>query len=144
MSGRGNSRPYKRPNFLMEFKRQLAEQSFESGASVALIARQNDIKANLLLKRRRQYLQGAYGLPTVQATAAPISQQETQTPLLPVMVIDDVAKPLSVPPASTATTDGGACEVEFDRARLRISGEVSQSVLRLLIRELARTLGDTR
>src|ERR1700757_2148259 len=82
LSGRGNSGPYKRPNFPMEFKRQLAEQSFEPGASVALIARQNDINANLLFKWRRQYLQGAYGLPTVQANAAPISQQETQTPLL--------------------------------------------------------------
>ncbi|MDR3414538.1 MAG: transposase [Formivibrio sp.] len=144
LSGRDNSGPYKRPNFPMEFKRQLPEQSFEPGASVALIARQKDINANLLFKWRRQYLQGAYGLPTVQANAAPVSQQETQTPLLPVTVIDDVAKPLSVPLASTATTDGEVCEVEFDHARLRISGEVSPSVLRLLVRELFRTPADAR
>ncbi|WP_429551963.1 IS66-like element accessory protein TnpA [Paraburkholderia sp. MM5477-R1] len=116
----------------------------EPCASVALIARQNDINANLLFKGRRQYLQGAYGLPTVHANAAPIWQQETQTPLSPATVIDDVAKPLSVPPASTATTDGGVCEVEFDHARLRISGEVSASVLRLLIRELSHTPRDAR
>lgn len=144
MSGRGNSGPYKRPNFPMEFKRQLAEQSFEPGASVALIARQNDINANLLFKWRHQYLEGAYGLPTVTATATPKPKQETQPPLLPVTVIDDVAKPLSGPPASTATTDSGVCEVEFGHARLRISGEVSPSVLRLLIRELSRTPGDAR
>lgn len=145
MSGRGNSGPYKRPNFPMEFKRQLAEQSFEPGASVALIARQNDINANLLFKWRRQHLEGAYGLPMVRANATPIPKQELQTPLLPVTAIDDVAKPLSVPAASSIpTTDGGVCEVEFDHARLRISGEVSPSVLRLLIRELVRTPGDTR
>lgn len=38
LSGRGNSAPYKRPNVPMEFKRQLAEQSFEPDASVVLIA----------------------------------------------------------------------------------------------------------
>ena len=47
-NGRGAEGRYKRPNFPMEFKRQLAEQSFEPGTSVALIARQNDVNANLL------------------------------------------------------------------------------------------------
>lgn len=144
MSGRDNSGPYKRPNFPIEFKRQLAELSFEPGALIVLIARPNDINANPLFKWRRQYLQGAYGLPTVTANATPIAKQETQTPLLPVTVIDDVAKSLSVPPASTATADGGVCDVEFDHARLRISSEVSPSMLRLLIRELSRTPGDAR
>ncbi|MGF6970525.1 transposase-like protein [Paraburkholderia sp. WC7.3g] len=49
---------YKRPNFPTEFKRQLVEQSLEPGASVALIARSNDINANLLFKWRRLYLAG--------------------------------------------------------------------------------------
>ncbi|AFQ52213.1 hypothetical protein AWB66_05780 [Caballeronia telluris] len=31
-----------------------------------------------------------------------------------------------------------ACEIEFDRARLRIRGNVSPDMLRLLIRELSR------
>jgi transposase len=31
-----------------------------------------------------------------------------------------------------------ACEIEFDRARLRIRGSVSPDMLRLLIRELSR------
>ena len=44
---------YKRPNFPTEFKRQLVEQSLEPGASVALIARRNDINANLLFKCKR-------------------------------------------------------------------------------------------
>jgi transposase len=72
LSGRGNCGTCKRPNLPMKFKRQLAEQSFEPGASVTLIARQNDINANLLFKWRRQYLESAYGLPTVTANATPI------------------------------------------------------------------------
>lgn len=38
----------KRPNFPCEFKRQLAEQTFEPGASVSLVARRNDINTNPL------------------------------------------------------------------------------------------------
>ena len=60
---------YRRPNFPKDLKRRLAEQTFESGASVALIARQNDINANLLFKWRQHYLDGDYGLPTVGAQA---------------------------------------------------------------------------
>ena len=127
----------------MDFKRQLAELSFEPGASVALIARQNDINANLLFKWRRQYLEGAYGLPTVQAHAASTPQQP-QTPLLPVAIIDDQAKPMPSPPASPPIAVDGVCEVEFDHARLRISGDVSPAMLRLLIRELSRTPDDAR
>jgi transposase len=50
LSGCGAEGRYKRPNFPMEFKRKLAEQSFEPGASVALIAHQNDFNANLLIR----------------------------------------------------------------------------------------------
>jgi transposase-like protein len=125
LNGRGNSGPYKRPNFPMEFKRQLAEQSFEAGASAALVARQSDINPNLLFKWRRQYLQGAYGLPAVQANAAPVSQQGTQTLSLRVTVIDDVAKPHSVPSALTATPDGGVCESSSTRrARYVMMGQL--------------------
>ncbi|WP_244135805.1 transposase [Burkholderia seminalis] len=43
MSERLAGEAYKRPNFPVEFKRRLVEQSFEPGASVALIARENEI-----------------------------------------------------------------------------------------------------
>ncbi|MFT0174827.1 transposase [Paraburkholderia mimosarum] len=50
---RATGSAYKRPNFPIEFKRRLVEQSYEAGASVALIARSNDINTNLLFKWRR-------------------------------------------------------------------------------------------
>jgi transposase len=52
----------KRPNFTIEFKRQIVEATLEPGASAALIAREHDVNANLLFKWRRQYLAGDYGV----------------------------------------------------------------------------------
>ncbi|WP_425199441.1 transposase [Paraburkholderia tuberum] len=67
---------YKRPNFPTEAKRRLVEQSLERGASVALIARNNDINANLLFKWRRLYLAGEYGLTTLPESAQPKQEPE--------------------------------------------------------------------
>ena len=89
----------------MEFKRELAEQSFELGASVALIARQNAVNANLLFRWRHQYLDGAFGLPTVQA-AVPVT--ESQPPaLLPVSIVEDA--PATTPTTCPSATWVGAC-----------------------------------
>jgi transposase len=124
----------KRPNFPTEFKRRLVEQSLEPGASVALIARSNDINANLLFKWRRRYLAGEYGLPTLPESAQP--RQEPEVPsLLPVHIDTQRAEHTS---PLTAPSSENFCEIEFDRARLRVRGNVSPDMLRLLIRELSR------
>jgi transposase len=127
----------KRPNFPLEFKRHLVEQSFEPGASVALIARRNDVNANLLFKWRRAYLEGAYGPPTRSEHAARQAEREIP-PLLPVHIIDGT--PVQAPPPMVTAAEPleSVCEVEFERARLRIRGDVSPDMLRLLIRELSR------
>jgi transposase len=148
LSGRGSGGRYKRPNFPMDFKRQLAELSYEPGASVALIARQNDVNANLLFKWRHQYLEGAFGLPTkpnAMSTTAPAAAPA----LLPVSIVDE--SPTALPASASASTpdtaakstphpdlEDGLCEVDFEYARLRIRGHVSPSTLRLLISELSR------
>lgn len=133
---RGNGSARKRPNFPTEFKRRLVEQTFEPGASVALIARHNDVNANLLFKWRRQYRVGAYGVPTlpehaVAALNAPAPQ------LLPVSVIADTPTPAN-PTEATVPPADPICEIEFDRARVRIRGDVSPATLQLVIRELCR------
>jgi transposase len=129
----------KRANFPVETTRHLVEQTFESGASVSLIARGNDVNTNLLFRWRRQYLEGVFGAPCpMYAAAASKPEPDAGAPaLLPVSV---VAEPSEATPTSheTNSLSGGVCEVEFDRARVRICGEVSPAILRLLIRELAR------
>ncbi|AGW92085.1 hypothetical protein N234_36495 [Ralstonia pickettii DTP0602] len=137
LSGRRAGGVYKRPNFPAEFKRRLVEQSFEPGASVALVARSNDINANLLFKWRRHYLDGAYGLPTSAEGVA--TKQETTVPaLLPVSIVAEAAAHTPAAPLSAAQPSENVCEIEFDRARLRIRGEMAPDMLRLLIRELSR------
>jgi transposase len=125
--------PGKRPNFAREFKRQLVEQTFEPGASVSLVARRNDINTNLLFRWRRQYLQGAFGAPLPLGPARQEPDGDVAS-LLPVSIVPEAEA--SMPVREAVSED--ACEIEFDRARLRIRGNVSPDMLRLLIRELSR------
>ncbi|MCY0854161.1 IS66-like element accessory protein TnpA [Cupriavidus sp. D39] len=137
LSGRVAGGRYKRPNFPVEFKRELVEQTLEPGASVALIARQSDVNANLLFKWRRLYLAGAYGPPSVVEQRNP--EPDSTASLLPVSVIAEMPVPAVNAPIREATPGPeNSCEVEFDRALLRIRGDVPAAVLRLLIRELSR------
>ncbi|WP_250495498.1 transposase [Caballeronia sp. GAWG1-1] len=122
----------KRPNFPREFKRQLAEQTFEPGASVSLVARRNDINTNLLFRWRRQYLQGVFGAP--HPAHAQQQSNVDVAPLLPVGIVAETEMSTSMREAMPENT----CEIEFDRARVRVRGNVSPDMLRLLIRELSR------
>lgn len=128
---------YKRANFAPEFKRRLVEQSFEAGASVALIARSNDIDANLLFKWRRHYLAGKYGLPTLPEGAAS-KREPCVAPLLPVDIAAETTEAALPMMVDAAQSSENLCEIEFDRARLWIRGNMSPDMLRLLIRELSR------
>ncbi|CAE6855104.1 hypothetical protein R69746_07541 [Paraburkholderia aspalathi] len=128
---------YKRPNFPTEFKRRLVEQSFEPGASVALIARANEVNANLLFKWRRQYLKGAYGTPSLPNPTICGPAWES-APLLPVSIVADTAGSTPVTVGDAGAVVENVCEVVFRKACLRIRGEVSPQTLRLLIRELSR------
>lgn len=129
-------KPKRHPNYSAEFKRRLVEESLAPDASVALIARRNDINANLLFKWRRLHLReiGSEAYMPNNATSAPGAEIAT---LFPVSVIDEAPQQSPAIPDRSAP-DEDICEVEFDRARLRIRGEVSPSTLRLLIRELSR------
>jgi transposase len=127
---------YKRPNFPTAFKRQLVEQTFAPGASVALIARRNDVNANLLFKWRRQYRKGAYGPPSLAEQASPVSDVP-MSPLLAVSVIADTPAP-TMPIESPAPSHDPVCEIEFERACVRIHGDVPPAMLQLILRELCR------
>jgi transposase len=120
------------------FKAGLVEQSLQPGASVAVIARNNGINANLLFKWRRDHK--GKTIAASMPTAAP------PTVLLPVHV-EPVAKvgagsalePLpiaAVGPGSRATTRGGVIELEFAGAQLRLRGAVDEAALCSVLRAL--------
>lgn len=132
--GRAAGSVYKRPNFPTEFKRHLVEQTFAPGASVALIARHNDINANLLFKWRREYRKGAYGEPLLAEQTAVLTAPEP--PLLPVSVIADT--PVTIPTTAAAPSADPVCEIAFERAHVLVRGDVSPTLLQLVIRELCR------
>lgn len=135
LKARANGGAYKRPNFPTEFKRRLVEQTLEPGASVALIARRNDVNANLLFKWRRNYRKGAYGLPTFpERGTAPLDAPAPQ--LLSVNVIADTLATL--PAEAPAPSANPVCEIAFERARVLIRGDVSPPLLQLVLRELNR------
>ena len=127
----------KRPNFADEFKRALVEQTFEPGASVSLVARRNDVNTNLLFRWRRRYLDGAFGLPRPEHVA--LKPTDDIPTLLPVSLVDETSVPTSaMATAEVASLAEGVCEIEFERARVRLRGDVSPATLKLLIRELSR------
>ncbi|MCE4546451.1 MULTISPECIES: transposase [unclassified Caballeronia] len=128
MDNAAQSKRCKRPNFSVEFKRQIVEETLRPGASAALIAREHDINANLLFKWRRHYLAGDFGLPDVSTTEA------RELNWLPVAV---------APPAS----DAGACsssgsvsmyEIECGEVRLRLNIDTPIATLVKIVRGLAR------
>ena len=112
-------------------KHALVERSLEPGASVAAIAQEAGVNANLLLNWRRLHLQAQ--VPAVGAAAAPV--------LLPVTVVAAVGRPASMarlplgPPPRTAPT--GSIEIEINGARVRLRGAVDEASIRTVLRALS-------
>jgi transposase len=122
------SKRSKRPNFSVEFKRQIVEATLKPGTSAALIAREHDINANLLFKWRRHYLAGDFGMPEVPVPEAPVLNW------LPVAV----AEPLPEVPARPSSDSASTYEVECGEVRLRLSANTPIATLIKIVRGLAR------
>jgi len=113
-----------------EFKQALVERSLVPGASVAAIAQEAGVNANLLFNWRRLHLQAQ--TPTIGGTAAPV--------LLPVTVVAGVEPVASPPPPSSApprTVPGGTIEIDINGARVRLRGAVDEASIRIVLRALA-------
>ncbi|ELO4939549.1 transposase [Escherichia coli] len=108
----------RRPNFPYEFKIALVEQSLQSGACVAQIARENGINDNLLFNWRHQYRKGGL-LPSGKNMPA----------LLPVTLTPE-PEPINTP------FDSLCCELVLPTGTLRLKGELTPALLQILIREM--------
>ena len=113
------------------FKRALVERSLEAGASVAAIAQEAGVNANLLFNWRRLHLQAQ--MPAVGATAAAV--------LLPVTVVaqvDRAAPQVPTPPGpALRCASAGAIEIDINGARVRLRGAVDEASIRAVLRALA-------
>ena len=117
------------PNHPLELKMRLAQAAAEPNVSVAKLAREHGINANLLFKWRRQYLAGALGARSLPAT------QPSGLALLAVNVEEAaaVAPAASSAPAvsgAQAPSEGEGClEIELCGATLRCFGRVDPTLL---------------
>lgn len=121
-----------RASYSMDFKLGLVEKSYQSGACVAQLAREHGINDNLLFTWRQRY---SHLLPEE-------IQRSVRKPdaIIPVVVSDmplsHSAEPHYDEPSTPAYSEVMTCEVTVGGASLRLSGNLSPAILKILLREL--------
>lgn len=120
-----------RASYIMEFKLGLVEKSYRPGACVAHLAREHGINDNLLFTWRQRY---RHLLPD------DVQRNIPDTPSVIPVVVSDM--PLSPSPKAAYDTvtpvhqDGLICDVTVGDVSLRLTGNLSPTLLKALIREL--------
>ncbi|TFE36388.1 transposase [Paraburkholderia dipogonis] len=112
-----------RPTHSPEFRRRLAMAACESGVSVARLARENGLNANLVYTWRRRYL---------------AEQQAEAVQLVPVAIVNEVSS-VNEPPAlseSEVVRPAGSIEVRIGRAVVKVDGIVDAEMLRTVLGSL--------
>jgi transposase len=114
-------------------KRRIVELAAQPGASIARIAREYGVNANMVHYWRKLYREGRLGenkadsvrlLPVTVSEAVP-------TPVLP------PAMPLSVSTAVASST-AGAIYIEFPKIHLRVESGADAALLRVVLETLQR------
>jgi len=112
------------------FKRKMVELSLVPGASVAAIALEHGINANLLFGWRNAHLKSSGdGLADRKDAAGPAT-------LLPVEVVASTL-PVAAPAVPTSRPPG-SIEIEVAGARVRVRGAVDEASLRSVLAALRR------
>jgi transposase len=125
------------PNRAVEFKRRIAAAACAPGISVAKLALEHGVNANLLFKWRRQYRAGKFGVPEPEHApdlsrpelAVAASRPQLAITLLPVQA---AAAPID------AVASAACIEVVFRSATVRICGTPELAPLRTVLDTLAR------
>jgi transposase len=122
-----------RPNYPYEFKKQLAQAACQPGVSVAKLAMQHGVNANMVFKWRRRYQAGQFDAPVSSPAFLPVTLQPESAA---------VAETVSQCPDSSATSKAsaldGTIEVRFAQAVVRVQGHVDVAVLSAVLASLNR------
>ncbi|MGH8254485.1 MAG: IS66-like element accessory protein TnpA [Steroidobacteraceae bacterium] len=121
--------PRRRREHSAEFKGELVARSLEPGVSVAAIAMDSGINANLLFGWRRRHLESL-----AQAEPAPV--RSPAAVLLPVAIETGPREIHRTPPAPLARSSSGIIEIEIGSARVRLRGPVDDASLRSVLTAL--------
>ena len=122
--------PRRRREHSTEFKRDLVARSLELGVSVAAIAMDNGINANLLFGWRRRHLESL-------ASAEPAPARSPAAVLLPVSIAVDPRETHCAPLAAPTRSNNGSIEIEIGNARVRLRGTVDDANVRSVLRALS-------
>jgi transposase len=110
-------------------KRRIAEQTFEPGASVALVARAHGVNANQVFKWRRELKRGELAEPAIGSAA-----------LLPVSLstLRETANEIAESGAKEQAT-AGAIHIEFPgRAMISVESGADPALLRSILESLRK------
>ena len=125
-----------RPNHALEFKRRLAQAACAPGISVAKLAQEYRINANMLFKWRRHYRAGKFGAVEQEAAAVvPMPPPAPPFQLLPV-IESAVAVTAETGDRQARLLDG--IEVMFPVATVRVGRAADPVLLRTVLDCLAR------
>lgn len=127
-----------RPNYPIDFKRHLAARACVSGNSVAKLALEHGINANLLFKWRRHYRAGWFGEPQPAHHATPRPHGCEAPKLLPVTTVSPPGGPSLAP---KGVKPAAALEIVIGGATVRVHGEVNRDALRTVLDCLADMQG---
>lgn len=121
-----------RPNHPLEFKRRLAQAACLPGISVAKLAQEHRINANMLFKWRRHYRAGRFGAMDheVAATVVPTPPPAASFQLLPV-IESVVAVTADARDRPARLADG--IEVVFPVATVRVGRAADPVLLRMVL-----------
>ena len=128
-------RATKRRRYDAAFKRHLVELSLVPGASVARIALDHRLNANILFKWRRQQLR-----ELAQAAPKPVAG------LLPVTVVEPERAAVEAPTQANANVQrkpragaapAGVIEIDLPLSRVRLTGAVDLAAVRVVIEALS-------
>ena len=120
--------PRRRREHSAESKKELVASSLEPGVSVAAIAMEGGINANLLFGWRRKHVNS-------MAQADRASRQPSAV-LLPVSIEAAPAYKPCAPSSPPMRPAGGAIEIDIGNARVRLRGAVDEASLRTVLTAL--------
>ena len=104
----------------LEEKRRIVEETLESGASVARVARRHAVNANQVFYWRKQYREGRLG-------------KGRSSNLLPVAVSDIPWSKSGQVRCVSSRCPLGAMEIKLPKGQLRITGRVEAESLRIVL-----------
>ena len=113
----------------MEWKRSVVEQTFEPGASLARVARENNINANQLWGWRKLYAQGLL----IEA-----GQTEAMLPVVVNVQPDRSAVHVPVSMEAPAATATGSIQLQHGNTSIRIEGAPDSTILGLILGHILR------